>query len=329
MSERTRRAGCGGARAGGVLRHRAITSPRPISSPHARTSSTRRAVCRQVSPVRATTWAAGCWLRRGNLATAAAALAETRPSRTSACTASSSPSARRSRRDTQLLSRERRRPISGCVSPSSRYSDRTSHASSISVSPPRWCRRVIAILASTASTARTCARSSVRPRAVAARTRLNPSSTSSLPAAVNTEMGETCPTVSSERCMRASASGSHSRSAARRRPSSASCTTHSAVSPGCTVATRARPRPPRRGWRVTPCPAGGAPLPSLPAIRGRRVARDGRPHGASSVPAGRAETRINTGNRRARVARDSATALSQISSISALNRAGFRVEGGT
>jgi len=58
---------------------------------------------------------------RGNRPTSRAAVAETRPSRTSAATLSARPFASTSRRHTQLLSRPSSCPICGWVSRSSRY----------------------------------------------------------------------------------------------------------------------------------------------------------------------------------------------------------------
>jgi hypothetical protein len=93
----------------------------------------------------------------------------------------------------------------------------------------------------------------------------------------------------------------------------------SVVSPCCTVRDWSRTAAARGGWRVTGRPKKLPHCTLSQRLREWRVARDSRHHGPASVPANCIETRMIAGNRRTRVARDSATALSHESSISALS----------
>jgi hypothetical protein len=140
------------------------------------------------------------------------------------------------------------------------------------------------------------------------------------------------PALASERCMRATALASHSRSELSRSPSASTGTMRSVVSPCCTVRDWSRSAAATGGWRVTGWLKKQPTCTLSQRLRWRRVARDNRHHAPVSVPANCIETRMIAGNRRTRLARDRAIALSHEiehlrPELSRFQRRGWRVTG--
>ena len=162
---------------GGLTEHRTVE--RRASSACARAGSCscehlvdQQLGLRTVRPRRITTALAACWLPRGNRLTATAARGASRPRRTSACTVGLERlDEHQTAPDPALVTTHAARDLRLRQTWSSRYSERTSHASSSSVSPRRSCSSHRRSLASTEPTASTRAeqRRPARARALRAR----------------------------------------------------------------------------------------------------------------------------------------------------------------
>jgi len=87
-------------------------------------------------------------------------------------------------------------------------------------------------------------------------------------------MAEIWPMLESERCMRAAAPASQSLNALSRSPSASTGTTRSLVSIICTAGDWNRPAAAMGGWRVTGCPKKPPHSPLSQRLHGSRVARD-------------------------------------------------------
>jgi len=152
------------------------------------------------------------WLPRGNRASSRAAVALSSPRRTSSSRLASSCSAIARRRHTQLLWRRRSCPIAGCVRRSSRWRERTAHASSISSRPERLLACSMATFAEAAFPSRRRTSSVGHVNWVAASRRLKPSTTSNSPRWRHTSTGASCPCRSIDRLIERTPSGARSRS---------------------------------------------------------------------------------------------------------------------
>jgi len=208
-------AGSSGCSAATYRSGSARSACRAFGSALSRTLPTSRDACRVDRPWSRIDRAAGSWLPRGNRVSSRAMLPDSRPRRISSCRSSSSASTRRSRRHTQDLCRPRRVPIRTCGIRSTRCRDRTTQASSRSLTPREGrLHASTAACASASSRDSNRARISASPRSSAIRTRLKPSTRTSFPASTpsETRTGECIPSRCTDSRRRRSATGSVRRS---------------------------------------------------------------------------------------------------------------------
>jgi hypothetical protein len=130
---------------------------------------------------------------------------------------------------TQLLSRLNSRAICGWLSPSSRYSERTTQATSSSDSPLAALHDSSRTFAPVASSACTSTRSVFHDSARAARQRFTPSNSSSASPTRQACTGVNCPSFESERSIRSCVSGTHKRTAHSELDSSSGATSMLAI----------------------------------------------------------------------------------------------------